>query len=355
MHIMKILKFSNSIKSEIIKEAVNCLKNGGIVIYPTETCYGVGVDATNKVAVSKVLEYKERPEGKPISIAVSNKEMASKYVEINDRAINIYDNLLPGPITVISKSLGNVSKQIESEKGTLGIRIPDHEVPLSIVEKLERPITSTSANMSGKKTPYTVSDILDNLPESKKEMIDLIIDFGTLAKNPPSTVLDTTSLSFETIRGGDITFGAVNESFRLQNEGELNLVVDYFYRKYYKKDNKVIIKLNGSMGAGKTHFVKYLAKFLNSQNRISSPTFTLHHEYDFEDNKLHHIDLWRIETSYELSQLRLNERVKSGDIVAIEWASKFNDQIDQLFAGATIVNIYIKIISENGRSVFVSS
>ena len=125
---MTILKLKDSNTSEIINQACHALKAGGIVIYPTETVYGLGVDATNQKAVNKLLRYKTRREGKPISIVVTNKEMAAKYIKLNNQARKIIDRMLPGPYTVVANSLNKLAKGIRSEYGTLGIRIPDHKL-----------------------------------------------------------------------------------------------------------------------------------------------------------------------------------------------------------------------------------
>src|SRR5690606_513305 len=102
----------------LIETVCQVLNNGGLIIYPTETAYGVGVDATNPQAVSKLLEYKKRPEGKAISIAVDSENMAANYVDINIQAKNFYRTFLPGPVTIISNSTGKVDKRLESEKNT---------------------------------------------------------------------------------------------------------------------------------------------------------------------------------------------------------------------------------------------
>lgn len=132
---MKILKLNDN---NLIKEVIEELNNGGIIIFPTETSYGVGVDATNSNAVSKLLEYKKRPEGKAISIAVPNKESALEYVEINSSAENIYRNFLPGPVTIVSKSKHKTDKRLEAENGTLGIRIPNYRIILDILLQFKK-------------------------------------------------------------------------------------------------------------------------------------------------------------------------------------------------------------------------
>src|SRR4030067_1869587 len=119
---MKIIPFKSPTSREI-DEAADTLKNGGLVGFPTETCYGMGVDATNTAAVARLLRFKGGRANKAISIAVADKTMAERYVDLTETAEQLYQNLLPGSVTVISQSQGHVVKALESEDGTLGIRI----------------------------------------------------------------------------------------------------------------------------------------------------------------------------------------------------------------------------------------
>jgi len=159
---MKIINIKKTKKQQVVQEAIKVLKTDGLIIYPTETCYGIGVDATSQKAVDKLLAYKKRPEGKAIAIAVSDQKMAQQYVTVNETAKNIYKNFLPGPITIISKSKNKVAKGLEAEDATLGIRIPNYSLTLEIIKKFGFPVTTTSANVSYKKTPYSSDDILKN-------------------------------------------------------------------------------------------------------------------------------------------------------------------------------------------------
>jgi Putative translation factor (SUA5) len=134
---------------------------------PTETVYGTFVDATNPKAVEKLNQYKKRPFGKPYSVAVSDRKMAEKYVFLNETAKNLYQNFLPGPLTIISKGKGKVAKGVESETGTLGIRIPAYKLVTDVIKKYGKPLTATSANPSYKKTPYKISDIIENVSEKR--------------------------------------------------------------------------------------------------------------------------------------------------------------------------------------------
>ena len=161
---MKIIKVNPKNNQKIITQAIKILNNNGLIIYPTETCYGAGVNATNQKAVDKLLNYKTFRQNKPISIAVANQAMASKYIIPNTSALNLYTKFLPGPLTVISKSRDKkVAKHIESNTKTIGIRIPDYKLTISIIKKFGLPITATSANASYKKTPYSIKDILPDI------------------------------------------------------------------------------------------------------------------------------------------------------------------------------------------------
>lgn len=260
----------------VIEKAVKILHRGGILIYPTETCYGVGVDATNPQAVTKVLKYKKRPQGKAISIGCSDIKMSKEYVLLNQTAKNIYKNFLPGPVTVILKSKRKVDPRLESERQTLGIRIPDYDILLEILKAFGKPITTTSANSNGKKTPYSIDDILQNISKKQSKLIDTIIDAGELPKNPPSTVIDTTTEELKTYRSGvfDPSVKLISE-FESTSEEETIFQGEEFIKKTLSEntDKAIVVLLKGDLGAGKTYFTKGIAKGLKIDKIIKSPTF----------------------------------------------------------------------------------
>jgi L-threonylcarbamoyladenylate synthase len=338
----KRIKLTTENSKEIIADSVKALQNGQLVIFPTETCYGVGVDATNQEAVSQMLKYKARREGKPISVAVSSKAMATKYIEMNDIAENLYDNYLPGPITVVSKSTGQTSRGLESEFGTLGIRIPDYKLVAQIVEKLQKPITSTSANVSYKPNPYSIEQLLDELPQKQQKMIGLIIDAGTLPKNPTSTVVDTTLNNLNVMRQGSVSFDKDIKSkdtsleANTSNAEETQDFGSLVMLKYLDNiDEKIVIlALKGELGAGKTQFAKGLAKTLKIDDVISSPTFTLVDEYAYISGELsgtfYHMDTWRVDGAKEFERTGIDQYVHKGNILAIEWADKFYDELKEM-------------------------
>lgn len=362
----KIIKVKTTPVKEIIKEAVNVLENNGLIIFPTETMYGIGASATSKVAIDKLLKYKSRREGKPLSIAVASLKMAEQYVEVNKIARNLYSNFLPGPLTVISKSLGKVAKGVESEAGTLGVRIPDYKLVLDIIKTFGKPITATSANASYKKHPHKVEDILNNISTKQKDLIGLIIDAGQLPKREASTVVDTTLNQEIVLRQGNIKLTKLFERTTNSPEETQELGIEIFNKyKNYLGYKSIIFAFQGELGAGKTEMTKGIAKTLGVRGVINSPTFIIEKEYSIEtvpdsylsENKptFYHIDTWRLRDKTELEELGFLEKIEKNNIFAVEWANKFTELFDQIKNDAVI--IWIKIEhrkEENSRFITIS-
>ena len=336
---MRIIKNSD----RAVDAAVRALKSGGLVIYPTETLYGIGVDATNPKAIKKLTEYKNRPFGKPYSIVVTDQKMAEEYVELNSVAKNVYREFLPGPLTVISKGKHKLAKGVESENGTLGIRIPDYKLVIETVRKLGKPITATSANASYKKRPYAIADILNNISNKQKMLIDLIIDAGDLPHNEPSTVIDTTLDDLVTLRQGEIILADKNDVLSRSEENTENLAKE-IWQKYEIHSGKraIIFALQGEMGTGKTIFTKGLARAMGITELVTSPTFTLENEYSTGREKLFHFDAWRFEKSEELRFLGFKDLIKDKSVVSIEWAEKVSDTIHEFDDEAVIIWVRIE-------------
>jgi L-threonylcarbamoyladenylate synthase len=333
--------------------AVETLKGGGLVVYPTETLYGIGVDATNSKAVRKLTEYKDRPFGKPYSIAVTDEKMAEEYVELNGTAKNLYKEFLPGPLTIISKGKHKVAQGVESEDGTLGIRIPDYKLATDIVTKLGKPVTATSANASYKKRPYKISDILENISDKQKGLIDLIIDAGRLPHREPSTVIDTTLDDLVTLRQGEIKFSDKNEILSRCEESTQNLAKE-IWQKYeiHRGRRAIVFALEGEMGAGKTIFTKGLARAMGITELVTSPTFALENEYGEGSAKLFHFDAWRLTNPNELSALGFENLIKKKSVVSIEWAEKVSNIVSEFDDEAIIIWVNLKFGKlENDRLI----
>ncbi len=327
------------------KQIIDTLQKGGVVVFPCETVYGVAVDSQNAGAVEKLNDYKQRPFGKPYAIMCDGLEMANRYVELNDTARNLYKTFLPGPVTVISKGKGKLAKGIESETGTLGVRIPDYKDMINLITGFGRPIVATSANASYQKRPYKISDILENISEKQKSLIDLIIDVGELPKNEPSTVIDTTLDDPVILRQGEVKLKDKNEVLSRSEENTQNLGKE-LWQKYesYKGKRAIVFALEGEMGAGKTIFTKGLAKAMGVKELVTSPTYSLENEYMIPDSrfKLHHIDAWRMENPKELKSLNFEELVKNKAVIAIEWAERVADEIHKFDDEAIIIWVKIK-------------
>ncbi|MDP3994825.1 MAG: L-threonylcarbamoyladenylate synthase [bacterium] len=349
---MKVIKENK----ETIKEAVKVLTGGGLVIFPTETVYGIGVDATNAKAVKKLNSYKQRPFGKPYSIAVSGQKMAEEYVELNQTAGNLYRQFLPGPVTIVSSGKHKVAPGVESETGTLGIRIPDYELIINIVRALDKPITATSANASYKKRPYKTSDVLDNISKKQKKLIDLIIDAGELPRNEPSTVIDTTMDDPVVLRQGEIKLKDKNEVLSRSGENTRNIAKELF-QKYesYLGQRSLVFALEGPMGSGKTQFTKGLAKAMGIKETVTSPTYNLLHTYKSSvvHNDLTHIDAWRMQNSKELNALEFTKYLlDKNNVIAIEWADRVAVTIRTHSDDAVIVWVKIEYLNtDNFRRI----
>ncbi len=172
--------YPNEIGSDI-RKAANVIKKKGIVIYPTETVYGIGANIFSEEALKKVFAVKKRNFEKPISVAVSDFEMMDNLAYLSEKERRFIEKLLPGPVTVLLKKKEKVPAMLISGKDLVGIRFPDHETTISLIKLAGVPITSTSANISGEAPPRKVDEI--------KIDADYIIDGGE-CRGEPSTVVD---------------------------------------------------------------------------------------------------------------------------------------------------------------------
>ncbi|MBI2583212.1 MAG: threonylcarbamoyl-AMP synthase [Candidatus Aenigmarchaeota archaeon] len=164
-----------------VREAVLCLKRGGVVIYPTETAYGMGVDATNARARRKIYRIKRRFAWKKLSLIVASNAMASRYIRLDSAAKKLMRSFMPGPLTIIcdAKRSGNIGKDV-------AFRIPRQKFALRMVRAFGKPVTATSANLSGKSPVYEMNKI----KRIFLNKADLIVDGGNLPRRAVSTIYD---------------------------------------------------------------------------------------------------------------------------------------------------------------------
>lgn len=344
-------------KDSVIKKTCKILAAGGIVVFPSDTVYGLLVDATNEQAVKKLIEFKNRPIGKAISIFVSDFTMLNTVVQLPSQKLGLVHHLLPGPFTIILKSKKNTSKLLESEKSTLGVRIPQYQLVQDLVRAYGKPVTATSANLGGKSPHYSINSLLNQLPDAKKQLIDLIVDAGNLPRNKPSTVVDLTTPTLKIVRRGDITFSKSDE-YISSSPSQTKKIGSYIANKISKEKNKkpVIIVLQGDLGSGKTVLTKGIASHFGIHT-IISPTFVVYYEYDIQEsifNKFIHADLYNIEESEEFKHLRLEKYLRKGVIMCIEWGEKLGDVYKVFKNKGSIIHLKIEYTGKNERKIIIS-
>lgn len=184
---MKILKTNqNEVDKNVIDEAVKVLADGGVILYPTDTVYGLGANIFNRKAVRKVYNIKKRSYLKPVSLLVSSKDAIPLVSKASLNQLNFIDKYLPGPYTFILKKSKIVPRHLTSGSANVGVRVPKSEIACSLAKIF--PITTTSANLSNKDTLNTPEEILKQLGCE----VDLIIDVGPLKSGNPSTIIDLT-------------------------------------------------------------------------------------------------------------------------------------------------------------------
>lgn len=351
---MKITKLSDV----SIREAVRVLDGGGLVIFPSDTVYGALVDARNSLAVSRLISFKARPPGKPISVFVSGEGMMYELVKAGEQKKQIVGRLAPGPFTFILDSKHQVDVALESEKGTLGVRVPDYKPVIELVNAFEGPLTATSANLSGRRPHYSIEAMLREFPKAKQSMIDLVVDAGKLPMNKPSTIIDLTSEKLKVLRKGDISFNDFKTHVS-SSPFETQKIADSIVRERAKNvsGKPLIVILVGEMGAGKTIFVKGAGKIFGLNN-IISPTYVVYYEYKVKAlgfNTFIHCDLFNIEEESEFDNLGLSSYMKPGTILFVEWGEKIGRMGHILKQKAEVVFIQMRYLDEKKRELTVQT
>ena len=188
-------------KSKTVNEEdiINSFRRGDIIIFPTDTSFGIGCIISNTGSIKRLYKIKGRPKGKPSTILVSNIEMAREYTILDNRALLLVERFWPGPLTLVLSS-GNLAPNfIKGEGGTLGIREPDHDLLKTIIDKVGEPILGPSANFSGDNPPYNLSTIDKKLIG----MVDYVIE-EKCGGQQNSTIIDLTNNKMSLVRKGPI-------------------------------------------------------------------------------------------------------------------------------------------------------
>lgn len=188
---------SQNPQMRLIRKAIEILQDGGIIIYPTDTVYGMGCELYNKRGIEKIYEIKRRSKKQPLSFVCADLKDISRYARVSDYAYKTMKRLLPGPYTFILEASRLVPKIILPKRQTTGIRVPDNQICLSLVGELGHPIISTSVTVED-------GEVLSNpleIRERFEHRVDLIIDGGILVSEP-SSVISLVDDSIEIVRVG---------------------------------------------------------------------------------------------------------------------------------------------------------
>ena len=358
---MKILHCASHSQEEIIRESITILKKGGLIIVPSDTVYGIAVDATNHEAVEKLIRLKSRPPGKAISVFCGSMNLLLQQVEVSESQEKTLQNILPGPFTVVLTSRHCVDQLLEAENGTLGVRLPEYDLVNKLVTEFGNPVTATSANRAGQSPHYSIQALLNTLSDEKQGLIDLVIDAGNLPQRKPSTVVDMTSDNLKVLREGDFSSflqpAGDTQEFDSQSEEETQKIAHNIIKENYMlaKDKPLVFIFTGTLGSGKTIFTKAIAEYIGVDN-IISPTYVIYYEYEAKTEpvkKLVHIDLFNIKEESEFKHLGLNEFYKPGNILSIEWGEKSEFLLKELQSISNCIQIDIKYTSQTSRHITV--
>ncbi len=203
----KYINLENKLDYEELKIPAKIIKEGGIVIFPTETVYGIGTNGLNKEAIKKLYEVKQRPLNKPISLLVSNIEMVNQVAKnISKLEYKIMQNFFPGPLTIILEKKDIVPDILTANTNTVGIRMPSGEIARKLIEYAGIPIATPSANISGKPSGTNIKDIQKDF-EGK---VDYFIDNGESKLGIPSTIVRVINNEVHILRQGSISKEEIN-------------------------------------------------------------------------------------------------------------------------------------------------
>jgi len=181
----------------LVRHVVDCLKQGGVVIYPTDTTYGLGCDIFNPKGIKKIYQIKQRDPRKPFSFICSDLAEVSNYAEVSNFAFRILKRHLPGPYTFILEASKVVPESLTTRQKTVGIRIPDNAISRLIVQELGHPLVTTSANISGE----DVIQDPESIDERMERMVDMVVD-GGVSMGTESSVISLIDDRIEVLREG---------------------------------------------------------------------------------------------------------------------------------------------------------
>jgi L-threonylcarbamoyladenylate synthase len=208
LHDMPQVISKSEMAEPAIASAVAALKGGEVVVFPTETLYGLGADALNEAAVEKVFRLKGRDPAAPIPVLAANEAMLGQLVDtIPPLARRLMQRFWPGPLTLVLRARAHVPKPLKNDSGGIGVRISSQPIAMQLIQALDRPVTATSANPSGKEPARTLLQAQTYFAGE----VNTFIDGGTLTSKSGSTVVEVRGERLRIIREGDIAVAALEQ------------------------------------------------------------------------------------------------------------------------------------------------
>jgi L-threonylcarbamoyladenylate synthase len=204
---------------KLLEHAARLIHRGEVVVCPTDTGYAFSADALNTRAVARVFHLKGRSFGNPVHVAVESIDTAEKYAEVNEVARYLAGHYLPGALTLVLPKKDTVPSLLVAGLDTVGIRVPDNQVILRLAQLTGRPLTATSANISGRPGAYSVEEVVAQLGQNIGE-VAMILDQGPQKIRELSTIVDLTVSPPQLIRQGRVSWLEVREHLKMFHHPE---------------------------------------------------------------------------------------------------------------------------------------
>ena len=185
-----------------LDKAVSILKQGGIIIFPTDTAFGIGCRMDNEDSVKKLFKIRNRPQEKAMPVLFDTISRVKEYIKPVDQQVeSLMEKYWPGALTIVTECIEEkVISQVRGGGSTLGVRIPDYERARELIRGVGAPITGSSANFAGRETPFS----LEGLDKTLIKLVDFVLEGKTNGQNRSSTVLDCSVEPWKIIRQGDV-------------------------------------------------------------------------------------------------------------------------------------------------------
>jgi len=199
-------------EAAIIAEAASIIGNGGVVVFPTRSLYGLGADAFNARAINRIFHIKQRPANKPILVLIKDKDELDRLATLVPTAATaIMERFWPGRVSIVFQAKEGLSANLTAGTNKIGIRLPGHNIAYKLVKAADCPITGTSANLSGSVGCFQINALDEKIVDS----VDLILDAGPLKGGAGSTVVDVTGETPLILRQGEISKEDIEKIIKL--------------------------------------------------------------------------------------------------------------------------------------------